>query len=217
MDGFLVGDFTGQCKRGMDIAYRWDLGLSRPGADACANTGEVLSIVNRPGNRPSRTGGRDAGRSDLAGGAASAAAFAASYGDAKFSQSEHFGPAGTTIRGSTFSSASRRLPKICGPSPTICRFAAWLPMQRARPATTVKTTPRQRRGQRQGSRGGGQGVREPEAAVGGGRRIQLHRPGACRKTYRMVVVKKNISVEKGENAASSIVGRVLLLHHQRTG
>src|SRR5580700_12089900 len=54
MDGFLV-ETTGQCKRGMDIAYDGTWGYH-----ACvltlANTGEVLSIVNRPGHRPSHEG-----------------------------------------------------------------------------------------------------------------------------------------------------------------
>jgi len=54
MDGFLI-ETTGQCKKGMDIAYDGTWGYH-----ACvltlANTGEVLSIVNRPGNRPSHEG-----------------------------------------------------------------------------------------------------------------------------------------------------------------
>ena len=87
MDGFLV-ETTGQCKRGMDIGYDGTWGYH-----ACvltlANTGEVLSIVNRPGNRPSHEGA--ATLVDQA----TAVCFRGGFrrvlprGDTKFSQSEH--------------------------------------------------------------------------------------------------------------------------------
>jgi len=51
MDGFLV-ETTGQCKQGMDIAYDGTWGY-HPLVVSLANTGEVLRLVNRPGNRPS--------------------------------------------------------------------------------------------------------------------------------------------------------------------
>src|SRR5271168_5623626 len=54
MDGFLV-ETTGQCKRGMDIAYDGTWGYHAL-VLTLANTGEVLSIVNRSGNRPSHEG-----------------------------------------------------------------------------------------------------------------------------------------------------------------
>ena len=50
-DGHLVGT-TGQCKEGMDIAYDGTWGY-HPLLVSLANTGEVLSVVNRSGNRPS--------------------------------------------------------------------------------------------------------------------------------------------------------------------
>src|SRR5262249_57104333 len=54
MDGTLV-ETTGQCKQGMDIAYDGTWGY-HPLVLTLANTGEVLSIVNRSGNRPSHEG-----------------------------------------------------------------------------------------------------------------------------------------------------------------
>ena len=54
MDGTLVGT-TGSCKQGMDIAYEGTWGY-HPLLLTLANTGEVLSLVNRPGNRPSHEG-----------------------------------------------------------------------------------------------------------------------------------------------------------------
>ena len=56
MDGTLVAT-TGECKAGMDIAYNGTWGY-HPLVVSLANTGEVLSIVNRSGNRPSHEGGR---------------------------------------------------------------------------------------------------------------------------------------------------------------
>ncbi len=50
-DGTLT-ETTGQCKQGMDIAYNGVWGY-HPLVVSLANTGEVLSIVNRSGNRPS--------------------------------------------------------------------------------------------------------------------------------------------------------------------
>jgi len=50
-DGTLI-ETTGQCKEGMDIAYNGVWGYHTL-VVSLANTGEVLSIVNRSGNRPS--------------------------------------------------------------------------------------------------------------------------------------------------------------------
>ena len=54
MDGTLVAT-TGSCKQGMDIAYDGTWGY-HPLVLTLANTGEVLRLVNRPGNRPSHEG-----------------------------------------------------------------------------------------------------------------------------------------------------------------
>jgi hypothetical protein len=54
MDGVLVPT-SGECKAGMDIAYDGTWGYHAL-LLSLANTGEVLSIVNRSGNRPSHEG-----------------------------------------------------------------------------------------------------------------------------------------------------------------
>jgi hypothetical protein len=54
MDGTLVRT-TGECKQGIDISYKGDWSY-HPLILTLANTGEVLSVVNRSGNRPSHEG-----------------------------------------------------------------------------------------------------------------------------------------------------------------
>ncbi|MBX6314988.1 MAG: transposase [Isosphaeraceae bacterium] len=54
VDGTLVATSAG-CKQGIDIAYDGTWGY-HPLIISLANTGEVLSLVNRPGNRPSHEG-----------------------------------------------------------------------------------------------------------------------------------------------------------------
>jgi hypothetical protein len=54
MDGTLVPT-DAECKHGIDIAYNGVWGY-HPLVVSLANTGEVLSVLNRPGNRPSHEG-----------------------------------------------------------------------------------------------------------------------------------------------------------------
>jgi hypothetical protein len=192
MDGFLV-ETTGQCKQGMDIGYDGTWGYH-----ACvltlANTGEVLSIVNRPGNRPSHEGA--ATLVDQA----TAVCFRGGFrrvllrGDTKFSQSEHLDRWDDDPR-VRFIFGFEALPNLKAIAEAL-PDRAWRPLQRPS-RYEVKTTPRQRPDNvkeavvvaRQFEN---QRLRSEEVAEFN------YRPTACRKTHRMVVVKKNISVEKGE-------------------
>lgn len=194
MDGSLT-ETAGECKRGMDIAYDGTWGY-HPLVVSLAETGEVLSIVNRPGNRPSHEGAaREVDRALLL-------CFQAGFrkvllrGDTDFSQSARldgwaFNPKIRFIFGydaaANLVDSAEHLPET-----------AWRRLQR--PARyAVRTQPRQRPAN----------VKDRLVNERGFETLRLrseevaefdYRPSACRRSYRMVVVRKNITKEKGEQA-----------------
>ena len=192
MDGFLV-ETTGQCKDGMDIAYDGTWGYHAL-VLSLANTSEVLSVVNRSGNRPSQEGA--AAQVDRA----LAVCFRGGFrkvllrGDTKFSQTEHLDrwDADARVHFHFGYEAKSNLKALAEDLPA----SAWRPLQR--PARyAVKTKPRRRPDQ----------VKEAIVVARAFENQRLrseqvaefnYRPTACAKTYRLVVVRKNISVEKGE-------------------
>src|SRR6516164_7715427 len=192
MDGFLV-ETSGQCKQGMDIAYDGTWGYHAL-VLTLANTGEVLSVVNRSGNRPSAEGA--AAQVDRALQTCFHGGFRQVLlrGDTKFSQTEHLDrwDDDPRVRFIFGFEAHANLQAIADALPA----HAWKPLQRP-PRYAVKTQPRQRPDNvkeavvvaRQFEN---QRLRSEEVAEFN------YRPTACRKTYRMVVVRKNISAEKGE-------------------
>jgi hypothetical protein len=192
MDGVLVPT-AGECKAGVDIAHDGTWGY-HPLVVSLGNTGEVFSVVNRPGNRPSHEGA--AAEVDrtlrvcLEGGFRSVLL----RGDTDFSQTTHLDRW----------ASDARVQFIFGLDATPARHvladdlpaSAWQPLQR--PARyQVKTQPRRRR-----ERVKEKIVREREF-----KNIRLegedvaefsYRPVACKKAYRVVVIRKNLAVEKGE-------------------
>ena len=192
MDGVLV-ETMGECKIGMAMAYDGTWGY-HPLVVSLANTGEVLSVLNRSGNRPSHEGAAAevdrALRVCLEGGFRRVLL----RGDTDFSQTKHLDRW----------SADARVRFIFGMDCTASKHyladglpaSAWQPLQR-RPRYRVKTEPRGRR-----ARIKEQVVRQREF-----KSIRLqseqvaevpYRPTLCQTTYRLIVVRKNLSVEKGE-------------------
>jgi hypothetical protein len=192
MDGCLV-ETTGQCKQGMDIAYDGTWGYHAL-VLTLANTGEVLSVVNRSGNRPSQEGA--AAQVDRTLQVCFQGGFRSVLlrGDTKFAQTEHLDrwDADPRVRFVFGYEAMPNLKAIAEDLPA----SAWRPLQR--PARyAVKTKPRPRPDNVKEARVvarefENQRLRSEEVAEFN------YQPTACTKTYRMVVVKKNISVEKGE-------------------
>ena len=191
MDGVLVGT-TGECKVGMDLAYDGTWGY-HPLVVSLANTGEVLSIVNRPGSRPSHEGAAAevdrAIRVCLEGGFKQVLL----RGDTDFSQTVHLDRW----------SGDKRVQFIFGLDVTAARhvlvddlpLSAWQPLRRPsryQVATQPRARPRRIKEQI---------VRQREF-----KNIRLvseevaecpYRPSACRQPYRLIAVRKDLTVEKG--------------------
>jgi len=192
MDGFLV-ETTGQCKEGMDIAHDGTWGYHAL-VLTLANTGEVLGLVNRSANRPSHEGAADEVDRALA------VCFRGGFrqvllrGDTDFSQTEHLDRwhADDRIR---FVFGYDAAPNLVARAEGLPE-GAWQRLQR--PARyAVQTQPRQRP----------DNVKEAVVVRREFQNIKLlsedvaefnYRPTACRTTYRMIVVRKNLSVERGE-------------------
>jgi Transposase DDE domain group 1 len=192
MDGFLV-ETTGQCKQGMDIAHDGTWGY-HPLVLTLANTGEVLGLVNRSANRPSHEGA--AAEVDRA----LAVCFQGGFrqvllrGDTDFSQTEHLDRwhADGRVRFIFGYDAAANLVARAEEIPE----KDWQPLQRP-PHYQVRTQPRERP----------DNVKEAVVVRREFKNVKLqseqvaefdYRPTACRTPYRMVVVRKNLSVEKGE-------------------
>ena len=192
MDGTKTAT-TGECKHGMDISCDGVWGY-HPLLLTLANTGEALSIVNRSGNRPSHEGA--AVEADRAVRLCLRAGFrkVAMRGDTDFSQTQHLDgwDSDTRIRFFFGYDATPNLKEIAENLPE----SEWRRLER--PARyQVKTQPRRRPVNVKE-----QVVKEREfknqRLVSEDVTEFLYQPTACREVYRMVVVRKNLSVEKGE-------------------
>jgi hypothetical protein len=190
-DGTLVST-TGQCKQGMDISYQGQWGY-HPLVLSLANTGEPLFIVNRSGNRPSHEGAAEYFDQAIALCREAGFQTIALRGDTDFTQTRHLDR--WDEDGVEFTFGIDATPNLVQHAESLPE-AAWKPLPR-RPRYEVKTRPRARpanvkeRVVRQ---------REFENIVLQSEQVAefAYRPTACRKLYRLVAVRKNLSVEKGE-------------------
>ena len=190
-DGTLA-ETTGQCKDGMDIVYNGVWGY-HPLVVSLANTQEPLYLVNRSGSRPSAEGAAE--RFDQAQALCRQAGFqrVTFRGDTDFSQTEHLDR--WDREGVRFVFGYDARANLIGAADAL-PARAWTRLVR-RPSYDVQTEPRQRPAN----------VKEAIIVEREFKNFRLdseavaecpYQPGACAQPYRMVVVRKNISVERGD-------------------
>jgi len=191
VDGTLVATGAG-CKQGIDIAYDGTWGY-HPLIISLANTGEVISIVNRPGNRPSHEGAAE--QLDLTILLGREAGFRRIYlrGDTDFTQTKQLDA--WDAEGVTFLfgiDAMPNLKAIAEDRPA----SDWSELRRPpRYAAKGKSRARPERVRDRIVRERGfetlTRIREDVAVV-------AYRPTACQESYRLVIVRQTIQVEKGQ-------------------
>jgi len=191
LDGVLVGT-TGECKQGMDISYKGTWGY-QPLLVSLAETSEVLRLLNRSGNRPSHEGA--AHEADEAIALCRKAGFRKIVlrGDTAFSQSEKLDE--WDEQRVTFYFGFKAMPNLDEIADNLPK-TAWRKLLRP-PRYEVKTDPRRRP----------KNVKQRIVRRRGFEVLVLqgedyaefeYQPGECRQPYRMVVLRKKISHEKGQ-------------------
>ena len=192
VDGTLVGT-DAECKQGVDIAYNGTWGY-HPLLISLANTAEPLYLVNRSGNRPSHEHAADSldKMIDLC----RQAGFQRILlrGDTDFTQTQHldrWDEAGDI--GFVFGIDARdNLKALADELPS----GAYSFLERP-PRYTLKTAPRQKP----------ERVKPAIVQERGFKTIHLleemiaefnYRPVACRRSYRVVVLRKRLGIDKGQ-------------------
>lgn len=190
VDG-LIAPTLGECKGGMALSYNGIWGYA-PLVVSLANTREVLYLVNRPGNVVSHAGCVPWIDRALAL-TRTRAAKVCLRGDTDFSLTAEFDR--WANEGVDFLFGVDAHPKLVAAAEAL-PAKAWQPLERL-PRYQIRTEPRRKRARVKEAIVRQKGYLNKKL-VGESIAEFRYQPGQCARAYRVVVVRKNISVARGE-------------------
>lgn len=191
VDGTIAGT-GGECKGGMSLSYKGIWGYA-PLVVSLANTNEVLYLVNRPGNVTSHEGCVE--WIDRA--IEVVAPYAGSItlrGDTDFTLSGELDRWHESGHKFIFGMDAHR--KVVGLAEDLSEDA-WQPLERL-PRYEIATGARRKPGNVKEEIVRAKGYQNKVLQGESVAQIQ-YRPNKCKHSYRLVILRKNISVQKGEN------------------